>query len=394
MVDLTCRTAPYDRCLCEALESEGLTVDFWASGCRSDSLYRSEVDVSGMLDVATGLSSNPWLTKRLKAVEYVINLLVLYGQLLLNPSPLIHFQWLPLLDLTGLELFFVKLAQKRGIQVVYTVHDVLPLDASSVAAQKRRRFSAVYQQVDALICHTKTSREQLVKEFGVDSSKIWHIPHGPLSAAEQSCDGDSGSSAIRAEDVTGVGDHAPSVVLFGVLRPYKGYDFLLRTWPQVQNELENARLVIVGSANNHVRKEIESLVREEEIDQSVSRTYRYVSDAELQAVIEAADILVYPYRDITQSGALFTGMEAGKAIVATDVGGLGETIRDGETGYLVDFGNREKLATALIELLSDSEHRRHLGESVREDLRTRLSWTEIAQQTLACYQSVANREMI
>lgn len=388
MVDLTCRTPPYDRCLCEALESEGMSVDLWAAGCHGDSLYRSELDVSRPLDLMAHLSGTPWLTKRLKALEYFVNLLLLYIRLWLRPIPVIHFQWLPFLDVGSLELPVVKLIQKQGTKVVYTVHDLLPLDGSG-GEEERRRYSAVYRQVDALICHTKTSKKKLVDEFGVDSSKIWHIPHGPLSPAQNIEDGDCETPTPRAEAVTGVNEDVPTVVLFGVLRPYKGYDFLLRTWAQIENQVD-ARLVIVGSASEQVQEEIEGLIQEEEIAGSVSRTYRYVSDAELRAVISAASILVYPYRNITQSGALFTGMEAGKAIVATNVGGLGETIRNRETGRLVEFGNHDQLATVLAELLADPERCRRLGKAARHDLRTRLSWTEIAEQTRECYRAVAD----
>ncbi|WP_251979413.1 glycosyltransferase family 4 protein [Salinibacter ruber] len=394
MVDLTCRTPPYDQCLCEALESEGVTVDLWAAGCYSNTLYQSGVDVSRALDVMAHFSAGPWLTKRLKALEYVLNLIVLYVRVLLRPVPVIHFQWLPLLDVVGFELLLVKLAQQQGTRVVYTVHDLLPLDTNNETTEERRRFATVYRQVDALICHTKTSQERLVKEFEIDPSKIWRIPHGPLSLAQPTHFEDSESMTIRSEDVTGVSEDVPTVLLFGVLRPYKGYDFLLNTWSKLQNRIDDAQLVIVGSANDQIREEIESLVQEKEISESVSRTYRYISDAELHAVIDAADVLVYPYRNITQSGALFAGMEEGKAIIATDVGGLGETIRDGETGRLVGFGNHEQFADALVELLSDPEHRHRLGKAAREDLQTRLSWTEIAKQTRACYRALVGRDVI
>ena len=392
VVDLTCRTPPYDRCLCEALEAEGVSVEMWAAGCHGNSLYRSKVDVSRGLDVMAHLSGAPWLTKRLKALEYIVNLIALCSRLLLRPIPVIHFQWLPLLEVTNLELFLVKLIQKRGTKVVYTVHDLLPLDGEEVG--ERCRFSAVYRQVDALICHTKDSKKRLEEEFGIDPSKIWRIPHGPLSPGQNIVDGDDASTTSCAEDVTGLRADVPTVLLFGVLRPYKGYDFLLRTWARIENQVSDARLAIVGSASEQVQEEIEGLIQEAEIDRSVSRTYRYVSDAELHAIIDAADVLVYPYRNITQSGALFTGMEAGKAIIATDVGGLGETIRDGETGRLVEFGNHEQFADALAELLSDPERRHRLGNAAREDLQTRLSWTEIAKQTRACYRAVVERDVI
>lgn len=385
MVDLTCRTPQYDRCLAEALDTIGCSIEMWAAGCYSDDLYSSELEAkAGCMDVMAHLPNvSERFTKWLKAGEYVANFLVLWRHLIRNTPHVVHFQWLPLLDVTKAELFVVKRIQQRGIRVVYTAHDLLPLNAFGDAPSKqRRRYSTLYQQVDALICHTQSSKTRLIKEFDVSESKIWHIPHGPLSPVQSS----ASCEEVDIEELVPEAAERPTVVLFGVLRPYKGYEFLLETWPKVVDELEEAHLVIVGRADSEAQSEIESLVERERIGTSVTRIYRYVSDSELMAIINAADILVYPYRDITQSGALFTGMGEGKAIVATDVGGLGETLRDGDTGRLVDYGDHDQLASALVDLLRNPERRAELGRAARRDVNTRLSWEEIATQTVDCYR--------
>jgi glycosyltransferase involved in cell wall biosynthesis len=383
MVDLTCRTPQYDRRLIEALHQAGEGPEMWAAGCHSDALYGSSVDVTpGALDVATRLPcASERITKGLKAAEYLVNLVILLWRMMRDPVDLVHFQWLPLLEVTTAELKTVDLIQKQGIPVVYTVHNVLPHDSGG-GETERRRFEQVYQSVDALICHTKTSRRRLVKEFGIAPSKIWHIPHGPLQPIR-----DPSEKSTSVGDVIDVDPASPLVVLFGILRPYKGYDFLLRAWPLVKQRVDAAQLAIVGRATGSVQQTIESLVADLGVDDSVSRLYRYVSEDELHSVIQAADVLVYPYRDITQSGALFTGMGAGKAIVATNVGGFRETLRDEETGRIVEFGNQDELATALASLLTDPSRRAEMGKAVRRDLQTRFSWEEIARQTRECYRS-------
>ena len=388
MVDLTCRTPQYDRRLVEALHQAGVEAEMWAAGCHSDALYDSSVNVTpGALDVAARLSCrNEQITKGLKAAEYLINLVVLLWRVARDPVGIVHFQWLPLLEVMTAELKVVDLIQKQGTAVVYTVHNVLPHDSRG-GGPERRRFERVYRKVNALVCHTKTSQRRLVEEFGIAPSKIWHIPHGPLQPVRGSSE-----ESVKVEDVIDSDLTSPLVVLFGLLRPYKGYDFLLRAWPQVKQRVDTAQLAIVGRANESVQQTIETLVADLGVDASVSRLYRYVSEEELHSVIQAADVLVYPYRNITQSGALFTGMNAGKAIVATNVGGFRETLRDKETGRIVEFGNQDQLATALEDLLTDPSRRAKLGEAVRRDLQTRFSWEEIAQQTRECYRSVLASE--
>ncbi len=383
VADLTCRTPQYDRRLIEALHRVGVEAEMWAAGCHSSVLYKSKVDVTpGGLDIAAHLPcQNEQVTKGLKSAEYLVNLSVLTWKIVRDSIDLLHLQWLPFLEVSAAELGVIDFIQRQGTSVVYTVHNVLPHDSGG--EDTRRRFEKVYQKVDALVCHTQASRRRLIDEFEVAPSKIWHIPHGPL----QPLYGDSEGN-VPVGEVVDVDPAEPLVVLFGILRPYKGYDFLLRAWPQVQRHVEAAQLAIVGRANESVQQDIESLVADLGVDASVARVYRYVSEEELHSVIQAADILVYPYRDITQSGALFTGMSAGKAIVATNVGGFTETLRDGETGRIVEFGDTEQLAATLTDLLTDPSLRAKMGRAVKRDLQERFSWEKIAEQTQECYQSV------
>lgn len=395
MVDLTCRTPQYDRCLVEGLHEVGCAASLWTAGCYSDTLRQADFAVeSGCVDIVTeipGISEQT--AKRLKAVEYGVNLAALWWHVWRNEVDLVHFQWLPLMDLTAVEVTMLRHIKKKGVRVVYTVHDLLPLDATGDAVQAaRERFEVLYHTVDALICHTEHSRSRLIEEFSVPSSKVWKIPHGPLSPGHLSAGEEIYNGQPQAAPVATIDAAAPTVLLFGVMRPYKGYDFLLNTWPAVRKAVPNAQLAIVGRADEAVQRDIERHIDKNDIGESVMRTYQYVSDAELHATIDAATVLVYPYRNITQSGALFTGMSLRKPIVATRVGGLGETIRDGKTGLLVPFGDQEALADALVALLKDPQRCMNLEEAVHEEMTTRLSWTEIAKKTQACYRACIDCE--
>src|SRR6056297_747152 len=106
MVDLTCRTPPYDRRLCEGLVEAGMPVELWTAGCHGDALNSSEFDVetgwlNSMVDVPVPM---PGVTRGLKAIEYGVNLLALVYRLLRTPPPVVHVQWFPLLEITSVEL--------------------------------------------------------------------------------------------------------------------------------------------------------------------------------------------------------------------------------------------------------------------------------------------------
>lgn len=110
----------------------------------------------------------------------------------------------------------------------------------------------------------------------------------------------------------------------------------------------------------------------------------------------AADVLAYP-RLSTRATQLVTpltpleAMAMGKAIVASDVGGLKELLTDGETAVLVPPGSPELLADALGDLLDDEPRRRRLGEAAGKIACQRLDWRMVARRYLGVYKAVRER---
>jgi glycosyltransferase involved in cell wall biosynthesis len=119
--------------------------------------------------------------------------------------------------------------------------------------------------------------------------------------------------------------------------------------------------------------------------------FRFVSSEELVALYRAADAVVYPYRAITTSGALATGLALGKAIVASDLPVFGELLTDRENALLIAPQDSEALAEALMELIQDAALRERLAAKVRAMNFGDETWQRIAGQTMAAYQSVMAR---
>lgn len=379
VADLTSRTPPYDRRLCEALTEQGCELELWAAGCHTDDFQGMEVARRrGLLDVVAhlpGLSAR--MTKYGKAVEYLINLCILAVYLRCTRPDVLHVQWLPLLEVfPQLELTLLRACRQWGVSVVYTVHDILPLDGEN---DYRHTFQRVYHHADRLICHTNTAQQRLIDEFGVSAASIYRIPHGPL------LEGAADQDQEEARAAQSLSSDRPIALLFGVLRPYKGIDTLIAAWERVERRVPEALLVIAGSGQEAYVEEVRHTVEQAE-GRSIQTRLRFLPEEELVGLIAASDILVYPYRRITQSGALLAGMNAGKAIVASRVGGLQETLEDRETGRLVPPEDAKILGEVLIELLQDRDECRRLGRAARTVVDERFSWRAIAEQTICCYR--------
>ncbi|HCC85361.1 MAG TPA: hypothetical protein DEQ06_01985 [Porphyromonadaceae bacterium] len=333
----------------------------------------------GPLDFVARLGIRSKLPRQLlKTLEYYLNLAFLAVRFCLRPIDIMHIQWLPLVTILPFELWFIGTLRRRGIKVVYTVHNVLPHDTG---LKHRRVFERVYRSVDALICHTEQAKKELVSGFGIPEQKIWVIPHGPLFHDYPRMGRKEAKTRLNLEENI-------VVLHFGSIRPYKGTEFLLQAWEWVAKAHPKAILLLAGNGEPSYLEEIQRLIASLDIQKQVRCDFRYIPDEELPVYYQAADIVVYPYKDITQSGALLTGMAFGKAIVATAVGGFKETIISGKTGLLISYGDVRGLANALNELIDNPVKRKQLGRDVSFYLKQNNSWGAIAKKTFDCYECI------
>jgi glycosyltransferase involved in cell wall biosynthesis len=114
---------------------------------------------------------------------------------------------------------------------------------------------------------------------------------------------------------------------------------------------------------------------------------RYLGDPEVEAAFKAADVVVLPYRSATQSGVTHVAYAMGVPVIITDVGGLSETVRDGETGLVVPPEDPVALAAAMVRFFEQG-----LSPALRsgvERLRREHSWEVLAEQTLDLIDELA-----
>jgi len=335
----------------------------------------------GLLNLV-GRFRMPRLPRRLlKLLEGMVNLAALSVRFLLSPPDVIHVEFVPMLrSRLPLDLWFVQLCRWRGSKIVLTVHDLLPHDTGEL---HKAVYAKLYGGMDALICHSDSIRARLAAEFAVPVANISVIPHGPFFYD---------LPPARPEDILrdfqlDAGRHL--VLWQGIIFPYKGIDLLLNAWQAVEAQIESASLVIAGTGAPDLLEEISSQVASLGLKR-VRLHFRFISTEELVALYRAADVVVYPYRAITTSGALATGLALGKTIVATDLPVFRELLTDGQNARLVPPLDAEALGSALVELLNDPALRERLAEQVRAMGFGDESWLSIAKQTAAVYDKVAS----
>lgn len=388
MLDLLATVPYYTAYLSQALIKRGVQVrvgsityylDLECFRCRGLSLHPGCMDIVGRF---------PRLPRRLrqasKLAETLLNLLALRARFFLRPPEILHVQFLPLFrSRLPLDFWLVQWLRRRGVRVVLTVHDLLPHDT---ADRFREKFVGLYDSADALICHSDHIRSRLIVEFGVPAQKIHVIPHGPffydLPAA-------TGADTTSVHQRYGIAAGQNLVLWQGIIFPYKGLDLLLDAWANVEKTETDATLIVAGTGSaemtDAVRRQVERLgLRHVVLD------LRFASTEELVTLYRAAAVVVYPYRAISTSGALATGLALGKAIVASDLPVFKELLTDGEDALLVPPGDRTLLADSIVRLLHQPALRQQLADAVkRKDFGVR-SWQTIAQQTEAVYAALCS----
>jgi glycosyltransferase involved in cell wall biosynthesis len=157
----------------------------------------------------------------------------------------------------------------------------------------------------------------------------------------------------------------PGTELLFVGRPsvWKGFPFLIEAFARLRAERPDLRLTVVGDGPE--RREQEARVRAQGLGDAVVFT-GYQSQKQVADWLGKADALVLPSLIEGVPVVLMEAGAAGLPVVATNVGGVSELVRDGVSGFLVPPGSAEVLLPPLRALLDDPELRARMGGAGRE----------------------------
>lgn len=195
-------------------------------------------------------------------------------------------------------------------------------------------------------------------EMGISESKIVTRPN-PKRLTAHSKDR---NERMRMRGNLGWKDSEIVIVSVGYGLPVKGWDILIRAFAKLASVPGHFRLVLTGSMDirggGQFSARLKADVKELKLTESVTFAGRTEHVAEY---LEAADVFVMSSRSEGFSNALIEALEAGLPCVATRVGIAGDVIVDGVNGLLVERGNIQSLAEALLKICSDDALRQRLA---------------------------------
>jgi len=233
--------------------------------------------------------------------------------------------------------------------VVTTLHTVL----DRPSPEYFNCLAGVCDKSQRIVVMNKRGVGMLTDIYGVPERKISLIPHGIPDI----------SFSRTGSCKRGLSRPGRKVILtFGLISRNKGLEVMLRAMPAIVKAHPEALYIVLGTTHPEViknegysyRNELFQIIDELRLQNHVVFHDKFVSDLELREFLCASDIYVTPYlhREQLTSGTLAFAVGAGKAIVSTPYWAAEELLAQGR-GKLVPFGNPERTASAIIELLDN-----------------------------------------
>ena len=291
-----------------------------------------------------------------------------------RPRPVLHFQWSAI---PAFDMWVWKFLKLGGYPLVLTVHNIVPHGSQRPSLAQERLYNIPHR----LILHTDSLARELVRKFPDTSDRVRIVSHGTLF------DDVPEWAQHDARSALGLPLDAPIALFFGQIEPYKGVDYLIRAFSSVMHQIPEALLLIAGKTHTLVDR-YRALIEEVGVTGSVRTDFAFIPTEQVPLYFGAADVVVLPYLEASQSGVLLAAYRFGRPVIVTDTGGLSDTVEHCGNGLVVDPGNESALTGAMVELLSNRMRAREMGARSQEIGLERHDWRVIARQTMAVYEEL------
>jgi len=208
---------------------------------------------------------------------------------------------------------------------------------------------------DAFIAVAQPHAEYLTRCEGCPPHKVRVVPNGvdierfrPISPAP------------RLREELGLPPGAPVAAIVAALRPEKNHELFLRVAALARREAPSAQFLIVG--DGALRPRLEALAN----DLGLAGIVHFLGTrSDIPELLSCVDVLALSSHMEANPVSILEGLACEKPVVATRVGSIPETVKDGVNGYLVPAGDAQHMAERLAELLNDRALARQLGQAGR-----------------------------
>lgn len=258
-----------------------------------------------------------------------------------NPDIVVVRYWLPFMG-PCLGTILRSTKKNKHTKVVCIADNINPHEKRIGDAAFTRYFM---KPVDSFI----TMSEKVMKDLRELTNKPAKQVVHPLY--------DNFGEALQKENARqhlGLQKNGKLILFFGFIRKYKGLDLLLKAMALPAIKQSGIQLMIAGEFYED-RKMYDDLIAENNLESQLILRTDFIQDSEVKYYLSAADFVIQPYKNATQSGVTPLAYHFEKPMLVTNVGGLPDLVPDGKVG-LVCEPNEEAIAETILALYNFGEH--------------------------------------
>lgn len=252
-------------------------------------------------------------------------------------------------------------------------HDSFPHSSQVMSWQRSVSMYLKYKLFKWFVILNKTDYDKFCEVHRLKKDHVFINALGPLDF-------------IRIYKDKNIQTTKGNVLFFGRIEEYKGIEYLCKAIEIVQKTHSNVFLTIAGSGNFYF--DIEKYKK----SCNLKVVNRYIEEEELAELIQSSEVTVCAYTDATQSGGVLTSFAFFKPVIASDIATMREVIKNEYNGLLVPPKNVEKLAEAIIRILTDDELKHTIEKNIEHDyLYGERSWSGIVDKYIDIYNTIIDK---
>lgn len=312
-----------------------------------------------------------WIINRTSAKSYSYSNIKLQFQLIkkikqINPD-IIHIN-----DCLELNNLYLLLSNK--FPKVITIHDPFP-HSGEYSFRKEFFRKITFRLFNNFILLNQSQKDKFIETYLLQNKKIYTSKLGCYTYLN------------KYPTNNHVDNQNQKILFFGRISPYKGIEFLLSAFESVQKKYSNVNLIIAGSGNFYFD------IAKYNSNKSIKIINRFISNYELASLITNCSFVVCPYTDATQSGVVMSSFTFNKPVIATNVGGIAETVVHEKYGILIKPKDSNDLANAISDLIDNPGKLSKLSANIdAKYFKGDSSWKEICSALNNIYINIILNE--
>ncbi|CAL2094220.1 glycosyltransferase [Tenacibaculum sp. 190524A02b] len=288
----------------------------------------------------------------------------------------VHFQWfkIPFFDYVILKL--IKILSGKS-KIVFTAHNILPHNTGD---KFFKIFKKIYSYVDKIIVHDFNTKLEICEKFEINITNIEVIQHGLINVPRD-------KEIVKQTIAENKFKDKIVFSFIGNISEYKGIDLLYKAWKSTKEiyDNKNIQLIIAGRGEEKLIDKFKGI-------DNVLIINKYLTNDEFISNIMITDIVLMPYRKISQSGVLLTVLNEDKLVIVSDKGGLTEPFKIANVGWILPELSIKELSNTILKASKIEKKTSYINEEDKIKLQDFYSWETISKNTKNLYKLMANEK--